>query len=90
MRVFHDRLISEQDREYFKDTLASFFPRFGFKDPQEVLEQERILFCDFLANRDADIRPYIQVTGELQMFVQKMEAFLEEYNSDIGAGGSKK
>lgn len=45
--------------------LVSFFPRFGYKDTQEVLEQERILFVDFLYNREADVRPYIQVQGDL-------------------------
>ena len=58
MRVFHDRLINESDRNYFKELLVSFFPGFGFKNESEVLEQERIVFCDFLSNRDSDIRPY--------------------------------
>jgi len=30
------------------------------------------------------------VTGDLNEFVHRMESLLEEYNSDLGAGGSKK
>jgi hypothetical protein len=58
MRVFHDRLINVQDREYFKKLLVSIFPRFGYSEPTQVLEQERILFCDFLGNRESEQRPY--------------------------------
>ena len=90
MRVFHDRLIDEKDRTYFKELLVSFFPTFGFNDATEVVDQERIIFCDFLSNRDVDVRPYIQVTGSLVNFVHRMESLLEEYNSDVGSGGGKK
>jgi len=38
MRVFHDRLISDQDRTYFKETLASFFTKFGYPNHEDVLE----------------------------------------------------
>ena len=58
MRVFHDRLINVQDREYFKKLLVSIFPRFGYSEPNKVLEQELILFCDFLGNRESEQRPY--------------------------------
>lgn len=36
-----------------------------------------------------DVRPYVQVQGDLINFVQRMESLLEEYNSDIGGGGKK-
>lgn len=29
MRVFHDRLIDEKDREYLRELLASYFEGFG-------------------------------------------------------------
>lgn len=38
MRVFHDRLIDERDRTYFKELLVSFFGTFGYADANEVLE----------------------------------------------------
>ena len=65
MRVFHDRLINEQDRTYFRDLLVTFFVKFGYPDSGVVLEQERILFCDFLGNRDQDVRPYQHISGDL-------------------------
>ena len=37
MRVFHDRLTTEEDREYFKNILASHFESFGLKK-EEVLD----------------------------------------------------
>lgn len=68
MRVFHDRLINEQDRQYFTQLLTRFFGDFGLTTA-EVLDQERIIFCDFLGNRDLDVRPYVKVNGDLSNFV---------------------
>ena len=51
MRIFHDRLIDEEDREYFKDILVNQFSKFGLVK-EDVLNLERILFGDFLQGRD--------------------------------------
>jgi dynein heavy chain len=59
--------------EYFKD--------FGF-DKEQILDVDRILFADFTGNRDAEIKPYIQI-DDLQGLVNKMDQFQEEYNNDI-------
>lgn len=41
---------------------------------------ERILFGDFTQNREADIKPYIQI-DDLTGLVNKMDQFQEEYNN---------
>ena len=47
MRIFHDRLIDEEDREYFKVLLEKLFEKFGLVK-EDVLNLDRILFGDFL------------------------------------------
>lgn len=46
MRVFHDRLIDDPDREFIKNTLKESFPRFGVEE-DAVLNMKRIIFVDF-------------------------------------------
>ena len=53
-----------------KNTLASFFTDFGFAK-EEILDVERILFADYTGNRDADVKPYIQI-DDLPGLVMKM------------------
>ncbi len=57
MRIFHDRLIDEQDREYLKDILAKQFDKFEI-EKEQVLNIERIIFGDFLQGREVEIRHY--------------------------------
>ena len=88
MRVFHDRLTSEEDREYLKKLLESQFSKFNvthddvFKiNKEEGGEIERILFGDFQQGREAEPRHYYQIT-DLQLLLNKMETFQDDYNSD--------
>lgn len=60
MRVFHDRLIDDTDREYLKGVLAEMLPDFGVT-VEDTLNLERLIFCDFWAGKDVDPRHYIQV-----------------------------
>jgi dynein heavy chain len=53
--------------------LVSFFKEFSF-EKEEVLTTERILFGDFVQNRDAEIKPYIQI-DDLAGLVHKMDQF---------------
>ena len=57
MRVFHDRLTTEEDREYLKNLLSTFFEKFGTKK-DDVLNVERIIFADFLQGKDAEPKNY--------------------------------
>ena len=53
MRVFHDRLTTNEDREYLKKMLAGMFKDFGFETFEDVIDVERVLFGDFVQNREA-------------------------------------
>jgi dynein heavy chain, axonemal len=57
MRVFHDRLTTELDREYMRKLLIDQFHKFGL-DKSEVIDCERIIFADFLNGREADPKFY--------------------------------
>jgi dynein heavy chain len=57
MRIFHDRLIDDQDREYLKEILAQQFEKFEIEKDQ-VLNVERIIFGDFLQGREVETRHY--------------------------------
>jgi hypothetical protein len=48
MRVFHDRLTTEKDREFIKELLGTFIVKFTKTELQETLNIERIIFADFL------------------------------------------
>ena len=74
MRVYHDRLTTEEDREYLKQLLASQIPNFSGSKVEDVLDQPRILYGDFLQGRDQDPRVYQQVT-DLQGLLVKMQEF---------------
>jgi dynein heavy chain len=57
MRIFHDRLTTEDDRTYLKDLLVSHFDKFDLLKDQ-VLDIERIIFADFLYGRDSEPKMY--------------------------------
>jgi dynein heavy chain len=67
------------------------FKDFGFEKFEEVIDVERVLFGDFVQNREAEIKPYIQI-DDLPGLVSKMDQFQEEYNNDINfiIAGQKK
>jgi dynein heavy chain len=75
MRVFHDRLTTDEDRAFLKNMLIGYFADFEV-NKEEVLDLERILFCDYSQNRDADVKPYIQI-DDLNGLVLKMDQFQE-------------
>ena len=55
MRIFSDRLIDDEDREFFKKILAEAFPGFQVSK-EEILSEERILFGDFQQGRESTPR----------------------------------
>lgn len=71
--------------------LAGAFKDFGFENVEEIIDVERILFGDFTQNRQAEIKPYLQIE-DLPGLVSKMDQFQEEYNNDINfiIAGQKK
>ena len=70
MRVFHDRLIDEQDRIYFKKLLKEQFVVFGMED-EVILNAERIIYGDFYDGKDAEPRLYKQFPSS-DYLIQKL------------------
>lgn len=48
MRIFHDRLIDEEDRDYLKEMLTTQFEKFNLSQDQ-VLSMERIMFGNIIS-----------------------------------------
>lgn len=90
MRVFHDRLTTEEDRQYLKNLLERQIKEKFCFEKEAIIDKERILYGDFWYGREVDPRHYLQIP-DLQMLLNKMETFQDDYNSDSSfAGGGRK
>jgi dynein heavy chain len=61
-RVFHDRLINDEDRDWFKDYVCDLLGR-QFKSRwqrKDVFDEGKILFGDLL-RIDSDVREYEEI-----------------------------
>lgn len=61
MRVFHDRLTTEEDRNLLKDQLKEIVNNQFNVPTEELFSSETIIFCDFTINRFSDNPDYIQI-----------------------------
>lgn len=61
MRVFQDRLVNDEDRNWFNSLLRTTIMDNFKLDPQEALGSNTILFGDFL-DPQADIKQYKQIS----------------------------
>jgi len=77
MRVFHDRLINQEDRLHFMNILKDQLPKFKFTDEQ-VFSEEKIIFSDIFEERNVEPRNYCQVT-DLKQLSSKMDDIESEY-----------
>lgn len=73
MRVFHDRLINTEDREYLISILQELFARFG-QEKESILCLDRIIFADFQQGRDVEPRHYYLV-NDLKKLSNQMYEF---------------
>lgn len=89
VRVFHDRLTTEEDRTYLKELLYKQMKDKFLMEKDSIIDKERILYGDFWHGRDVDPRHYCQIT-DLQMLLNKMESFQDDYNSDSSFVGNGK
>lgn len=59
LRVYHDRLTTEEDREYLRRLLCEHFETRFQRSKSEVLPDDyRVVFGDFMVGREGDNRPY--------------------------------
>ncbi|KAF5270064.1 hypothetical protein FQA39_LY08476 [Lamprigera yunnana] len=78
-RVFQDRLINDQDRDWFDDVLRKIIVTNFKVNADEYLGNEVILFGDFV-DPQGDLRPYVQITDKTKL-TMALDAYLIEYNS---------
>lgn len=82
MRIFHDRLINQEDKEYFKKmTIELLSKHFAVSASYDDLFVERsILFGDFLKmGLDHEDRQYEEV-NDIEKMKSILQEYLEEYN----------
>ncbi|XP_066570029.1 dynein axonemal heavy chain 6 [Amia ocellicauda] len=85
-RVFHDRLVNDQDRELFHRVLSrELHNYFKVSWPVENLMKEPIIFGDFVdMNVPATRRIYKQIADQ-----RKLQTVLEEYHIRSSSGNSQ-
>ena len=54
MRVFHDRLTTNEDRIYLKDLLEDKIKNSFKLETEQIIDTERLLFADIMGGRDTD------------------------------------
>eukprot|EP00698_Gefionella_okellyi_P021811 TRINITY_DN713_c0_g5_i1.p1 TRINITY_DN713_c0_g5~~TRINITY_DN713_c0_g5_i1.p1 ORF type:complete len:2528 (-),score=851.46 TRINITY_DN713_c0_g5_i1:18-6647(-) len=76
-RVFHDRMINDEDREWFKELISQKLVQLFNMSWKQVCGQGVPLFADFI--RDADPPIYEEVQGH-EKLLKSLQTKLEEYN----------
>lgn len=78
-RVFADRLINDQDQEWFrKEQISQLTAHFG-PDYKDVVGEERIIYGDYLVP-GADPKVYMQLS-DMNQLIKVVEEYLEDYNA---------
>lgn len=82
-RVFYDRLINDDDREWFKELVADilgriFRSRWGKDD---VFDANKVLYGDLL-KIDADVKDYEEIK-DISKLIKVLDGKLEDYNMDF-------
>nr|WAW84827.1 axonemal dynein heavy chain 1 [Halisarca dujardinii] len=76
-RVFEDRLVSREDRDWFQKMVISKLDAFGVTE-SEVVNQDPVLYGDFM-NPSADVKKYEEIADHQKM-KRTADEFLEDYN----------
>lgn len=75
-RVFADRLINNQDRDFFDGLLKSKVETVFHEDPAMI--QDRIMFGDFMGGRGSEVKIYSEI--DVSNVMRVVYDFLREYN----------
>ena len=67
--MFQDRLVNDEDRDWFESLLANkMLDDYGV-DMEDVVTKRPYLFCDFLGGGDQDEREYVYVEDHAKVSV---------------------
>lgn len=78
MRVFQDRLVNSEDRNWFRFLLEEKLEQHFHMEYTEVMTNDRLIFADFL-DPAAEKRAYIMMEDEAKL-AKTVGDLLEEYN----------
>lgn len=79
MRIFHDRLVDNTDKQWFMKTMEGYTARTLRLEWESIYRNHPLLYTDFV-NPGSETRFYTEVT-DLRKVVKSIEEYLEEYNS---------
>lgn len=81
-RVFHDRLINDEDRDWFYEMIIELIGRYfkGGWDKSELFIENRILFSDIL-RLDSPNREYEEIVDHKKL-LKVLDDKLDDYNMD--------
>ncbi|KAL6609170.1 dynein heavy chain and region D6 of dynein motor-domain-containing protein [Neocallimastix sp. 'constans'] len=79
LRVFQDRLVNEDDREWFTNLIKSTTSQFYNIEYSSIVQNEPLIYGDYLVP-NAETRVYAEVK-DLNKLGKLMEDYLEEYNN---------
>ncbi|KAJ8922597.1 hypothetical protein NQ315_007628 [Exocentrus adspersus] len=77
-RVFQDRLVNDEDRQWFDSLLRDKIMEYYEVDPARALGTGVVLFGDFL-DPTQDAAPYIQI-HDFDKLTESVNFYLQEYN----------
>eukprot|EP01038_Epipyxis_sp_PR26KG_P008094 gene8094-10963_t len=79
MRVFHDRLIDEQDRSWFKNLISKTVKdEFSLEFSKIRGDNSNIIYCNF-ADPKSILKPYVELVDRSTL-PKTMNDYLEDYN----------
>eukprot|EP00929_Paragymnodinium_shiwhaense_P087545 TRINITY_DN476_c0_g3_i1.p1 TRINITY_DN476_c0_g3~~TRINITY_DN476_c0_g3_i1.p1 ORF type:complete len:2301 (-),score=755.59 TRINITY_DN476_c0_g3_i1:246-6980(-) len=77
-RVYGDRLINGEDRDWLRGKLNEALTTSFSLKPEQVFDKDRLIFGDFLDS--GDVKFYYEIEDVLKM-KSVMESFLDDYNN---------
>jgi dynein heavy chain len=84
LRVWHDRLIFDEDREAFMGYMNNALKEFGDLGKPETVFEEPLLYTSYVAACEGHEASYLPIKG-MDHLKQILEAKLEEYNEAIAS-----
>ncbi|CAD7932621.1 unnamed protein product [Amoebophrya sp. A25] len=79
-RVFADRFINHEDKNWLKELLSGMLPEIKDKvTPEQIFDKERLVFGDFMIP-GADPRFYVEI-ADMEQMKTVIEGYLDDYNN---------